>query len=85
MSNLKAKLERNERLLKKLEASSDSRGQSRQYKDLLEVADVLELRYNPPTLAHLEEVKALLVEQRDVIDRLLKIIEPAIEELKESE
>lgn len=85
MSKIRENLERNERLLRHLEASSDSRGQSRQYADLLEAADALEVRYNSPTLVQLEEVKQLLLEQRDAIDRLLKVIEPAIEQLKESE
>lgn len=73
VARTRAKLERNERMLRRLEAMGD--GKTRTYGDLTEIADVLSLRPDPPTQEQLRQIKEMLIEQQEAISRLLAIID----------
>lgn len=75
---IQAKLERNARFLRRSDAMDE--GNPVSYDDLTQVADVLSLQRELPTLDQLKEIQTLLLNQQAAIARLLTIIEPLIAE-----
>ncbi len=74
----KAKIERNNRMLRRLDAISKPK---RQYLDLVDVADALSVQIQPPTTDQLKQIRQMLVDYQeqvivsfDAIARLTSIV-----------
>lgn len=78
VARTKAKLDRNWRMIRRLEAMRG--GKTRTYDSLNEIADVLSIRPDePPTPDQLQQIKELLIEQREAITRLIDIIDRTLQ------
>lgn len=68
-----AKLQRNERMLRRLEAMRG--GKVRSYHDLMDIADVLDVRSEPPSPEQIQQIRTMLLETQDAIAKLLEILD----------
>lgn len=75
----RAKIERNNRMIRRLDAISKPK---RQYLDLVDVADALSVQIQPPTTDQLIQIRQMLVDYQeqviasfDAIARLITIID----------
>ncbi|HEY9632018.1 MAG TPA: hypothetical protein V6D14_01345 [Coleofasciculaceae cyanobacterium] len=69
-----AKIRRNERMIQRLEAMSKGE-KVRTYRDLMEIADVLDLRADPPSPEQVQQIRTMLLETQDAIAKLLEIFD----------
>lgn len=69
-----AKMARNNRILQRIKATE----KRHPYEDLEDIADVLDIEQHP-TVDQWQQLRAMLVEQRDVLNRLIATIDRHID------